>query len=204
MLAIRRTGSGAGTGPGRIGCGAGAAAQAPIWKTITIGEYKGANAVRAAIDAAPCPIAIGDRADEILGRPAFPFSRMKVDIDCSLSPWPSSDLVRMVRRCATSTRVPTPSGSSSAPQKSDRSCASTISTSPSVSFCTSPCARLRLTAESWLIHARQRGYLAPPHWRRCQPDFVLTGAVRFVFMRARTDSVASGVVPNARNELVKR
>jgi hypothetical protein len=57
------------------------AAQAPIWKTITIGEYKGANAIRAAIDAAPCPIAIGDQADEILGPPAFPFSHTKLDVD---------------------------------------------------------------------------------------------------------------------------
>jgi len=37
-----------------------------------------------------------------------------------------------------------------------------------------------------------------------RPDFVLTGAVRVIFMRPRADAVASGVVPNARNELVKR
>src|SRR5262249_17810149 len=48
------------------------ASAVPIWKTITIGELTGVNAVRAAIDAAPCPISIGDWADEILGRPAFP------------------------------------------------------------------------------------------------------------------------------------
>src|SRR6476661_6596583 len=39
----------------------------PIWKTIAIGTYKGVDAVRAAMDAAPCPIALGDWADEILG-----------------------------------------------------------------------------------------------------------------------------------------
>jgi hypothetical protein len=33
---------------------------------------------------------------------------------------------------------------------------------------------------------------------------MFTGAVRFVFMRPRPDTVASGVVPEARNALVKR
>jgi hypothetical protein len=37
-----------------------------------------------------------------------------------------------------------------------------------------------------------------------RPDLVLTGAVRVIFMRPRADAVASGVVPNAGNELVKR
>jgi hypothetical protein len=36
------------------------ASEASIWKTITIGEYKGVNAVRAALDASPCPIRLGD------------------------------------------------------------------------------------------------------------------------------------------------
>jgi hypothetical protein len=52
-----------------------------VWRTITIGELKGVNAIRAAIDAAPCPINLGDWADEILGRPAFPFRRSKIDLD---------------------------------------------------------------------------------------------------------------------------
>jgi len=53
----------------------------PVWKTITIGELTGVNAIRAAIDAAPCPIRMGDWADEVLGRPAFPFRRSKIDLD---------------------------------------------------------------------------------------------------------------------------
>jgi hypothetical protein len=58
-----------------------AAGALPIWKTITIGTYKGVDAVRAAVDAAPCPIALGDWADEILGRPGFPFSRKSTELD---------------------------------------------------------------------------------------------------------------------------
>jgi hypothetical protein len=53
----------------------------PVWKTITIGELAGVNAVRPAMDAAPCAINIGDWADEILGRPAFPFRRVKTELD---------------------------------------------------------------------------------------------------------------------------
>jgi hypothetical protein len=57
------------------------ASEIPIWKTIALGEYKGVNAVRVALDNAPCPIAVGDWADEILGRPAFQFSRTKAEVD---------------------------------------------------------------------------------------------------------------------------
>ena len=49
------------------------ASETQIWKTITVGGSKGVNAVRVAMETAPCGIAIGDDADEILGRPAFPF-----------------------------------------------------------------------------------------------------------------------------------
>jgi hypothetical protein len=48
---------------------------------ITIGEYKGVNALRAAIDASPCRIGLGDSADEILGRPAFPYSKTRRQLD---------------------------------------------------------------------------------------------------------------------------
>ena len=55
--------------------------ETPIWKTITVGGLKGVNATRAAIEAAPCPIWIGEEADEILGRPAFPFLKTTVELD---------------------------------------------------------------------------------------------------------------------------
>jgi hypothetical protein len=56
----------------------------PTWKTVTVGTYKGVDAVRAAVDAAPCPIVLGDWADEILGRPTFPFSRKPTELDLVL------------------------------------------------------------------------------------------------------------------------
>ena len=53
----------------------------PIWKTITVGGSKGVNAVRQAMDTAPCPIWLSDEADEILGRPAFPFNKKPFELD---------------------------------------------------------------------------------------------------------------------------
>jgi len=57
------------------------ASETKVWKTITVGGSKGVNAVRNAIETAPCLIAIGDDADEILGRPAFPFMKQPVELD---------------------------------------------------------------------------------------------------------------------------
>ena len=50
-----------------------------IWRTITLGTYKGVDAYRGALDAAR--IKIGVSADEILGRPAFPYARTKTDVE---------------------------------------------------------------------------------------------------------------------------
>src|SRR4029077_5454830 len=57
------------------------ALETPIWKTITVGGSKGVNAIRAAMETAPCRMSIGDDANEILGRPAFPFIKTPVELD---------------------------------------------------------------------------------------------------------------------------
>jgi hypothetical protein len=59
-----------------------AASELPIWKTITVGQHRGVNAVRNALDDAR--IAVGDSADEILGRPAFTFARERRQLDLVL------------------------------------------------------------------------------------------------------------------------
>src|SRR5262249_30814349 len=58
--------------------------QAPFrtWQTTTIGSYKGVNTYRDALDAAK--IKIGDAADEILGRPAFPYAREKTVVELTV------------------------------------------------------------------------------------------------------------------------
>ena len=57
------------------------ALETPIWKTITVGGSKRVNAIREALETAPCHMAIGDDADEILGRPAFPFIKTPRELD---------------------------------------------------------------------------------------------------------------------------
>jgi hypothetical protein len=58
--------------------------QAPfyIWRTTTLGSYKGVNAYRDALDAAN--IKVGDAADEILGRPAFPYAGEKTVVELAI------------------------------------------------------------------------------------------------------------------------
>jgi len=51
----------------------------PVWKRITLGTHKGVNAVREALDAQN--IRVGESADEILGRPAFRFSKARTPLD---------------------------------------------------------------------------------------------------------------------------
>ena len=60
------------------------ASEATIWKTITVGGSKGVNAIRVALETAPCHMTIADDADEILGRPAFPFIKTPVELDLAV------------------------------------------------------------------------------------------------------------------------
>jgi hypothetical protein len=52
------------------------------WRTVTLGIHKGVAAYRNALDAAK--IKIGDAADEILGRPAFPYATSKTEVQLAL------------------------------------------------------------------------------------------------------------------------
>jgi hypothetical protein len=54
----------------------------PIWRTITLGTYNGVDAYRDALDLAR--IRIGDSADEILGRPVFPYTRTKTVVELAV------------------------------------------------------------------------------------------------------------------------
>jgi hypothetical protein len=181
------------------------AAQAPIWKTITIGEYKGANAVRAAIDAAPCPIAMGDWADEILGRPAFPFSRIKLEIDlvvvsaAELGFGPDGASLHDIYARADTFGLDL--------------CPAEVGPILRLNYLDQPLGEfLHVSMRPIATYAGELvdftlgngGSALLLIGGDANPDGVFTGAVRFVFMRPRPDSVASGVVPNDRDALVKR
>jgi hypothetical protein len=59
-----------------------AAAGIPTWRTITLGAHTGVAAYRDALDAAG--IKVGVSADEILGRPAFAYTTMKLDMELAI------------------------------------------------------------------------------------------------------------------------
>jgi hypothetical protein len=69
-------------GPQSSGLNVNKPAHFQIWRKITLGTYKGVDAYRDALDSAR--IKIGDAADEILGRPAFPYGRMKIDVELAV------------------------------------------------------------------------------------------------------------------------
>jgi hypothetical protein len=182
-----------------------AAAQAPIWKTITIGQYKGANAIRAAIDAAPCSMAIGDQADEILGRPAFSFSRTTADIDlvvisvAELGFGPDGAALRDIYARAGTFGL--------------ELCPPEVGPILRLNYLDQPLGeflhvamRPVATYDGELVDFTlgNGGTVLLLIGGDARPDFVLSGAVRVIFMRPRADAVASGVVPNSGNALVKR
>jgi hypothetical protein len=53
-----------------------------IWRTTTLGSYKGVDSYRDALDAAK--MKIGDAADEILGRPTFHYAKEKSEVELAL------------------------------------------------------------------------------------------------------------------------
>jgi len=179
--------------------------QAPVWKTITIGEYKGANAIRAAIDAAPCQIAIGDQADEIIGRPAFPFSRTKVDIDlvvvsvADLGFGPDGASLRDIYARAGTFGLDL--------------CPAEVGPILRLSYLDQPLGEfLHVAMRPVSTYAGELvdftlgngGSALLLIGGEARPDLVLTSGVRMIFMRPRVDSVASGVAPNSGNGLVNR
>jgi len=59
-----------------------APAAIPIWRTITLGAPTGVEAYRDALDAAG--IKVGVSADEILGRPAFPYATTDLEVELAI------------------------------------------------------------------------------------------------------------------------
>ena len=54
----------------------------PIWRTITLGAHTGVEAYRDALDAAG--VKVGVSADEILGRPAFAYATMTLEVELAI------------------------------------------------------------------------------------------------------------------------
>jgi len=69
-------------GDARLQTGLNVAPPLQDWQTITLGTYKGADAYRDVMDAAG--IKIRDSANEILGRPDFPYAMVKTEVELAL------------------------------------------------------------------------------------------------------------------------
>jgi hypothetical protein len=110
-----------------------------IWRTITLGTYSGVDAYRHALDSAG--IKIGDAADEILGRPAFPYAAtMKTDVALVLVS--AADLgVKSESSLADIYKRARQVGLELCPAESDRSCGWNIAISRSAKPLTSRCSR---------------------------------------------------------------
>ena len=78
-LSTQASAGGVTAGGPAIGISAKVAADIPAWKTLVLGTYRNGMTIRDALDEARC--AVGDSADEILGRPAFTVSAAHTNVD---------------------------------------------------------------------------------------------------------------------------
>jgi hypothetical protein len=172
------------------------ASEIPIWKTIALGEYKGVNAVRVALDNAPCPIAVGDWADEILGRPAFQFSRTKAEVDVVVL---SVADLGFTNKEASLREI-----HSRALALGLEMCAAEVGPVLRLNYLNQPVGEFLHIAMTPI--ARYSGELV--HFMLAnggagllfvggdaRPEAVLSGAARFVFVRPRADTIASDTSP---------
>jgi hypothetical protein len=172
------------------------ASEIPIWKTIALGEYKGVNAVRTALDKAPCPIAVGDWADEILGRPAFPFSKTKAEVD--LVVFSVADL-GFTKKGASLRDIHTRAlalGLEMCPAEAGPVLRLNYLNQPIGEFlhiAMRPIARYSGELVDFTLANGGAGFLLVGADGR--PEVVLPGAARFVFVRPRADTIASDMSP---------
>ena len=147
--------------------------------------------MRDAMDKAPCPISAGEWADEILGRPAFPFNKTKVELDLVVFRSRSSDLAMTALLFRTSTRAPLRLGLRSVQQRS-AGVAPQLSDQPIGEFlhiAMTPVARYSGELVGFTIANGGAGLLFVGGDGRAQ--VVMPGVVRFVFVRPRPDTVIS-------------
>jgi hypothetical protein len=178
--------------------------QTPIWKTITVGGSKGVNALRAAMEAAPCRILIGDDADEILGRPAFLFIKSPVELDL---------VVLSVFELGFSDRASLHDICARAVAQGFELCPAEVGPALRFNYLDQPLGEFlhiamrpvaRYTGELVDFSVGNAGAGLILIGGDGQPDVMLSGAERFVFIRPRADTIVSEA-PRERGEgLAKR
>jgi len=181
----------------------------PVWKTIAIGNLRGVNAARAAIDRAPCPIWIGEEADEILGRPAFPFAKMPVELDLVvLSVFELGFGDRVLRsdvELAVTVQASLHDVYARAVALGFELCPAEVGPALRLSYldqplgeflhiAMQPVARYDGKLVDFIVGNGGAGLLIVGG--NGHADTLVTGATRFVLVRPRTDTLASGPAPN--------
>ena len=179
------------------------ALETPIWKTIAIGGFKGVNAIRDAMEAAPCRILVGDDADEILGRPVFPFIKIPVELDL---------VVLSVFELGFSDRASLRDIYARAVAQGFELCPAEVGPALRLNYLDQPLGEFlhiamqpvaRYTGElvDFSVGNAGAGFIligGDGH-----PDEVFSGAERFVFVRPRADTIVSGA-PRDNGALAKR
>jgi hypothetical protein len=178
--------------------------ETPIWRTITVGGSKGVNALRAAMEAAPCRILIGDDADEILGRPAFPFIKSPVELDL---------VVLSVFELGFSDRASLHDIYARAVAQGFELCPAEIGPVLRLNYLDQPLGEFlhiamrpvaRYTGELVDFSVGNAGAGLILIGGDGHPDVMLSGAERFVFIRPRADTVVSGTPRGSGESLAKR
>jgi hypothetical protein len=181
------------------------AAEIPIWRTITLGEYPNLNAVRSAIDNSPCPTGLGDSVDEAIGRPAFLFTKTKVELDLVVVstvdlgfPEDGAPLLDIYNRALAI-------GLQLCPPDLGPALRLSYLDQPREEFLHIAMRPVRLYSgelvDFTLGNDGMRLLLVGGDAR---PQAVLPGAVRFVFVRPRPDTIAKDNTPSTGGDFAKR
>lgn len=180
------------------------ALETPIWKTITVGGSKGVNAIREAMETAPCRILIGDDADEILGRPAFPFIKTPVELDL---------VVLSVFGLGFSDQASLHDIYARAVAQGFELCPAEVGPALRLNYLDQPLGEFlhiamrpvaRYTGELVNLSVGNAGAGLIIIGGDGHPDVMLSGAERFVFIRPRADAIARGASPERGEGLAKR
>jgi hypothetical protein len=180
-------------------------AEIPIWKAITLGEYPTLNALRSALDNSPCLVGFSDSVEEAIGRPAFPFTKRKLELDLvvvsgadlGFSEDGASLLDIYNRALAIGLELCPPDlGPTLRLNYLDQSRGEFLH------IAMRPVALYNREVVDFSLGNDGNTLLLLSGDGR--PETVLPGAVRFIFVRPRPDTIARDNAPSNDNELAKR
>jgi hypothetical protein len=161
--------------------------------------------MRSAFDNSPCPIGLGDSVDEAIGRPAFSFTKTKLELDLALVsvadlgfPEDGASLVEVYNRALAM-------GLALCPPDLGPALRLSYLDQPREEFLHIAMRPIALYSgklvDFTLGNDGMKLLLVGGDGR---PRAVLPGAVRFIFVRPRPDAVARDNVPPTSGDLAKR